>query len=91
MEYENRFRKEDGYLKEILLAIREEMLRMQRPAEEIILDDVDLRNLLKISERTTAALRAKNMLAYSKPGKVYYLLSDVLRMLEEYRVEAVGG
>jgi hypothetical protein len=86
---ENNGKKEDCYLKEILALVREEMTRNHRPAHEVILDDVDLRHLLKVSERTTAALRAKNMITYSKPGKVYYLLSDVLKMMENYRVEAV--
>ena len=45
------------------------MIKVQRPANEVILDDVDLRNLLKISERTTAALRAKNMITYC-PGSL---------------------
>jgi methyltransferase-like protein len=82
-------RNEDSNLKEILEVIREEMIKTQRPANEIILDDVDLRNLLKISERTTAALRAKNMITYSKPGKVFYLLSDVLKMLNNYKIESI--
>ncbi|HSZ85754.1 MAG TPA: hypothetical protein VK787_06970 [Puia sp.] len=86
---ENNGKKEDSYLKEILALIREEMSRNHRPAHEVILDDVDLRQLLKVSERTTASLRAKNMITYSKPGKVYYLLSDVLKMMENHRVEAV--
>lgn len=81
--------KDERELQEILFVIREEVLKALRPADEVILDDVDLRALLKISERTTAELRGKNLIAYSKPGKVYYLLSDVLEMMKEFRVEAV--
>lgn len=89
MDNDNFFRKDDQKFKEILAVIREEMLKTQRPANEVILDDVDLRNLLKISERTTAAMRAKNIITYSKPGKVFYLLSDVLKMMELFRVEGI--
>lgn len=90
MQRENSLKSEDSKLKEILEVIREEMIKTQRPADEIILDDVDLRNLLKISERTTAALRAKNMITYSKPGKVFYLLSDVLKMLDNYKINSIA-
>jgi hypothetical protein len=89
MQHENIFGMDDSPLKDILEVIREEMAIAQRPANEIILDDVDLRNLLKISARTTAMLRAKYMITYSKPGKVFYLLSDVLKMLEDYKIESI--
>jgi hypothetical protein len=89
MKYESSSKDDDCRINEILATVREEMIKTQRPANEIILDDVDLRNLLKISERTTAALRAKNMITYSKPGKVFYLLSDVLKMLNNYKIESL--
>lgn len=57
MQYENNCRKDESPLSEILEVIREEMARSQGPANEVILDDVDLRNLLKISQRTTTSLR----------------------------------
>jgi len=84
----DRSKKDENDLEEILAVIRFEINKSLRPANEIILDDVDLRNLLKISERTTASMRAKQMITYSKPGKVFYLLSDVLKMLNEYKVDA---
>jgi len=57
MQYENNCRKDESPLSETLEVIREEMARSQGPANEVILDDVDLRNLLKISQRTTTSLR----------------------------------
>ena len=62
----------------------------KRPADEVIIDDVTLRNLLKVSARTTAYWRSKGIITYSKPdGKIFYKLSDVLDFLKQYEVPAV--
>ena len=50
-------KKDENDIEEILAVIRFEINKSLRPANEIILDDVDLRNLLKISQRTTTSLR----------------------------------
>ena len=88
MCWEKQLKNDENEVAEILVVIRQELNKSHRPANEIILDDVDLRNLLKVSERTTASMRAKQTITYIKPGKIFYLLSDVLKMLEEYKVDA---
>lgn len=58
-----------------------------RPGSEVILDDVDLRNLLKISRRTALSYRKKNVFPYYKvESKIFYTLSDVLEGIKKYRV-----
>ena len=65
------------------------MAEAKRPAEERILDDVDLCELLKVSKRTTASLRAEKLIAFSKcGGKILYKLSDVLEYINRNRVDA---
>lgn len=76
-------------MQELLHLIKAEIINSKRPPEEIVLDDVDLQNILKCSKRKTAELREKRMITYMKPGKVYYRLSDVLKYLERYKVEAI--
>jgi len=50
-----------------------------RPASEVILDDVDLRNLLKISRRTALKYRKMNLFPhYQIDNKIYYVLSEVI-------------
>lgn len=73
-------------VRELLIEIRTELSKLQRPADEVILDDVDLRQMLKVSKRTTANWREIRQITYSKlGGKIYYKLSDVLDMLAERR------
>jgi len=50
-----------------------------RPANEVILDDVDLRNLLKISRRTSLEYRKKGVYKFYKlDGKIFYILEEVI-------------
>ena len=44
---------------ELAQLIKYEIQQSKRPAEEVILDDVDLRNFLKVSKRTIAYWREK--------------------------------
>lgn len=61
-----------------------------RPSDEVILDDVDLRDFLNVSKRTTAYWREKAMITYSKlGGKIFYRLSDVLKFIAEHEIPAV--
>jgi hypothetical protein len=63
-----------------------------RPPEQVILDDVDLRDFLKVSKRTTASWREKGIITFSKlGGKIYYRLSDILYLLKENEVPAVNA
>lgn len=82
-------------VRELLIEIRTELSKRQRPAEEVILDDADLRQMLKVSKRTTAYLRSNRQITFYKVGgKTYYKLADVLHMLQngqELRVEPRFG
>ena len=50
-----------------------------RPASEVLLDDVDLRNLLKISRRTALEYRKKKIFqSYKIEGKIFYILSEII-------------
>lgn len=63
---------------------------MSRPANEIIYDDVDVRNMLKVSKRTLAYWRERGMITFSKlGGKIYYRLSDILALIKQNEIPAV--
>jgi transcriptional accessory protein Tex/SPT6 len=64
-------------------SIKEKILNLidqhHRPASEVILDDVDLRNLLKISRRTSLEYRKKGVYKFYKlDGKIFYILEEVI-------------
>ena len=64
--------------------------RLTRPPEQVLLDDVELRQLLKVSKRTTAYLREKGLITYSKlGGKIYYYYSDVLNMMKRHQIKSI--
>jgi hypothetical protein len=66
------------------------IFRLLLPPHQIIIDDVELRNMLKMSKRSSAYLREKGMITYTKIGsKIYYKLSDVLELMERNQVKAV--
>jgi len=70
--------------------IRHEVQQVQRPAEEVIIDDCELQQLLKVSRRTTANYRAQGLITYHHlGGKVFYLLSDVLDAIKRNRIPAI--
>ena len=61
-----------------------------RPPDQVLLDDVELREMLKMSKRSTGYLREKGLITYTKIGsKIYYKLSDVLDLMDRYQVKAV--
>jgi hypothetical protein len=61
--------------------------QLSKDPETIIIDDVELREMLKISKRSTAYLREKGLISYSKIGeKIYYRLSDVLDLVKRTRI-----
>jgi Helix-turn-helix domain len=75
---------------EFLKEIRHEFLKSQRPPEQVILDEVDFCQYLKISKRHAADLRSEGKVTYSKiGGKLYYKLSDVLCFIETYQVKSI--
>ena len=72
------------FLKELREIIHQEKLINQRPSNEVIMDEVDFCEFLKISKRHAANLRAKRNITYSKSGgKIYYRLSSVLEFIEK--------
>lgn len=85
------FRKYPDLL-EFIKILRFEIQEAQRPADEQLLDDVDLQNLLKVSKRTTAMYRAEGLISYSQikdRGKIYYRLSDILKAIELNIIPAI--
>jgi len=75
-------------VQEFIKELKRELLSTKRPPEEIILDETDLCELLHISKRHAADLRKEGVLKYSKVGgKLFYLLSDVLDMIKNYRID----
>jgi hypothetical protein len=75
---------------EFLKELRHELLKVQRPADQIILDDFDFCQFLKISKRHSANLRAKSAITYSKAGgKLYYKLSDILLFIDKHEIKSV--
>lgn len=68
---------------ELLKDIHARLEQVQRPANEVILDDVDLRNMLKVSKRTTASWRQERLVKhYWIKGKCFYKLSDILEAMD---------
>ena len=80
-------------LKEFFYLIRYEIQQAQRPADEIILDDEDVMRHLKISKRKLQYLKADKIIPihFFEPGssRTYYLLSDLLQILKENRIESI--
>ena len=76
---------------EIVRLVRHELLQAKRPPEEVIMDDVDLRNYLKVSKRTTATWREKGLITFSKlGGKIFYRLSDILTLIKENEMPSIS-
>jgi hypothetical protein len=56
----------------------------------IILDNKGIQELLNVGARTVQTWRENGLISYSKVrGQIYYRLSDVLQMLDEYRIPAI--
>lgn len=88
----NRMSRDDFFrspsAQEFLRELRHEIQRVHRPPEQVVLDETDLCNLLRISKRHAADLRREGKLRFSKDGgKIYYKLSWVLEYIEAYRID----
>ncbi len=69
----------DEFWNELLKRIKEFLDKTHRPASEILMDDVDLREFLKISRRTSLEYRRRKYYPFYKlDGKIYYVLSEVI-------------
>ena len=78
---------------EIWSQIKDQVIKLieqhHRPAEEVILDDVDVRQLLKVSRRTLLNYRLSGNLKFSKiENKIFYFLSDVIEFVKGGRADA---
>ena len=81
------------FLQDILQCIRQELYKCQRPADQIILKEADVMNLLGISKRKIQLLKARREIPYSQPRArtfCYYLLSDILNWLKNSRIESIN-
>ena len=75
-------------VQEMLREIRSVLQTAQRPPDQVILDEVELCEMLHISKRHAADLRAEGKLRYAKDGgKLYYKLSWVLEYIDKYTVK----
>ena len=55
------------------------------PKQEVFLDNEELIAMLKISRRTAQTWRDEGKISFSQVGnKIYYKLSDVGKLLDEY-------
>ena len=74
------------YYESIKVFVAQLVEQHHRPATEIVLDDVDLRSMLKISRRTALNYRQQWGLKYYKvENKIFYFLSDVLSFIKADR------
>jgi hypothetical protein len=91
MSYE-RFQKLCMLLEQRIQQLDQKIEQIKRPAEEEIIDDVDLCNRLNVSKRTTSTWRELGMIRHSIiRGKIYYFYSDVLQMIQNYAVPTLDG
>ena len=63
-------------------------------ANEIILTDKDVQELLKISKRKLQYMKANLIIPFSRPEPYpacYYLLSDILEWINNNRQESIGN
>jgi hypothetical protein len=75
---------------EFFKKLQYELLQIQRPANEVILDEIGFCKHLNISKRHAANLRASRAITYSKSGgKLYYKLSDILAFLDKNEIKSI--
>jgi len=78
----------NSQVQEILRELQRVLQTAQRPPDQVILDEVALCEMLHISKRHAADLRAEGKLRYAKDGgKLYYKLSWVLEYIDKYTVK----
>ena len=69
----------ENIIKEIEARLHSLITNHARSAEEVLMDDVDLRCLLKISRRTALEYRRKGIFPFYKlENKIFYILSEVI-------------
>ena len=86
MNYANLFN--SCQAQEFVRELRRAVEKAQRPPDQVILDETDLCEMLHISKRHAADLRAEGKLRYAKDGgKLYYKLSWVLQYIDRYSIK----
>lgn len=62
----------------------------QKNPKEVFFDSQEFISIMNISKRTAQSWREQNIIAYSQVGnKIYYRLSDIILMLEKFKVPAI--
>jgi hypothetical protein len=65
-------------------AVKTLEVKLKDNSEIIILDDVDLQQIFKVSARTTKRWRDKNLIAHSRIGnKIFYRMCDIHSFLND--------
>jgi hypothetical protein len=75
-------------IRDLFIQIRQEIQSKQRPANEIVLIDQDVMQILHISERKLDDMKAKRIIPFSQPiprSTCYFRLSDILKWLDKHR------
>ncbi len=74
----------DEFWEEFQKRVKEYLDRHYRPANEILLDDTDLRELLKISRRTSLEYRKRKIYpSYKIDGKIFYFLGEIINGIKK--------
>lgn len=64
----------------------------QTNLDDVFLDNQEFLQLMYISKRTAQSWRNEGVIAYSQIGnKIYYRMSDIVKMLEEHRQPSRSG
>jgi hypothetical protein len=70
-------------------AITKRISEKEKNPKEIFLDNADFIQLMKISKRTAQTWRDEGKVSFSQVGsKIYYLLSDVEKLLEQHYIKS---
>ena len=68
--------------------LKSEVLKFQRPADQVIIDEVEMCSMLHISKRHAADLRKEGKIQYAKDGgKLFYKLSWILEYIDRNRID----
>ncbi|QNA44282.1 helix-turn-helix domain-containing protein [Lacibacter sediminis] len=74
----------------VLSEFEEKMQKAHRPANETIISDAELIQLLGVCKRTTNTWRSKQMIVFIKVGSlIYYRYSEVLAFMEKHEIKKV--
>jgi hypothetical protein len=78
-------------VKELFFLFRDMLQDIQRPPDQTVLGDEDVMQMLKISKRTLATMKAERVIPYSQERKgmpCRFLLSDILDYINKHRIES---